>query len=331
MSRNVAALYNSRAEAELARNRLVSGVKAKSVRIIARDTVGAVDGLSIDPKTKANYRDAVGAGSHLLVAELPSGTKPQHVVGLLDVVVTNRPAEWPPAQLPNQPVADGQPAFEVADEPREAPQPASLAPAPTPPLAAVKPSAPAVVSKPPAAAAAVEPPVPAAAPKPAAPAAAVAPRVPAAPEGTAETVADEERVPVVSEELRVGKREVTRGGARLRSFTRESPAEEQVTLQEEIVDVESRPSERRLTDSEVEAGGLFKERVIDIAEMREEPVVTKMAVVREEVIVRKRVTERVETVRDTVRRTQIEVEDLAAPEPAESGPRFLKNRGKREH
>jgi stress response protein YsnF len=44
--------------------------------------------------------------------------------------------------------------------------------------------------------------------------------------------------------------------------------------------------------------------------MREEPVVTKTAVVREEVIVTKRVKVSSETIRDTVRRTEIELEGL---------------------
>ncbi len=100
----------------------------------------------------------------------------------------------------------------------------------------------------------------------------------------------------------------------MRSLTRESAAEEQVALRDEVVEIESRPTERRLTDRELEAGGLFKERAIEIAEMREEPVVTKVAVVHEEVIVRKTVKERTETIRDTVRHTEVEVEDLPAPE-----------------
>jgi stress response protein YsnF len=44
--------------------------------------------------------------------------------------------------------------------------------------------------------------------------------------------------------------------------------------------------------------------------MREEAVVSKEAFVREEVVVRKRVTERIEEVRDTVRRTEVETERL---------------------
>jgi uncharacterized protein (TIGR02271 family) len=130
---------------------------------------------------------------------------------------------------------------------------------------------------------------------------------------TEEPVADP-RVPVRDEELRVGKREVARGGTRVRSVLREDPVEQQVSLTAEFVDVESRPCERRLSDEEIEAGGLFKDRVFEIAEMREEPVVTKTAVVREEVIVRKRVTERTETVRDVLRHTEVAVEEFAGAE-----------------
>ena len=56
------------------------------------------------------------------------------------------------------------------------------------------------------------------------------------------------------------------------------------------------------------------DRVIEIAQMREEPVIEKEAFVREEVIVRKTVQERTETVRDTVRRTDFEREELSGAE-----------------
>jgi len=56
--------------------------------------------------------------------------------------------------------------------------------------------------------------------------------------------------------------------------------------------------------------------VIQFAAMREEAVVSKQPFVREEVVVRKQVTERVEEIRDSVRRTQVETERL---EPGETG------------
>ena len=49
-------------------------------------------------------------------------------------------------------------------------------------------------------------------------------------------------IPVVEEQLRVGKREVARGGARVRSYMVETPVNEQVRLREEHVSVERRRS-----------------------------------------------------------------------------------------
>jgi hypothetical protein len=55
---------------------------------------------------------------------------------------------------------------------------------------------------------------------------------------------------------------------------------------------ESRAPARRLTQEEVEAGGLLRDRVIEVVEMREEPVISREVVVREEVIVRKNDSQR---------------------------------------
>jgi hypothetical protein len=63
-------------------------------------------------------------------------------------------------------------------------------------------------------------------------------------EQSGRTVA-EERIPIVEEELKVGKREVERGGARVRSYVRETPVSEQVNLREEHVSVERRPVSAR--------------------------------------------------------------------------------------
>ena len=136
-------------------------------------------------------------------------------------------------------------------------------------------------------------------------------------DGAASTPAEEtERIPVVEEELRVGKRETRRGGARVRSYVTETPVRQEVELLEERSSIERRPAERRLTEEEIIAGGLLQERVIEISEMREEPVVSKEAWVREEVVVRKNIERRIETIEDTVRRTEVEVEELHADRPA---------------
>jgi uncharacterized protein (TIGR02271 family) len=115
----------------------------------------------------------------------------------------------------------------------------------------------------------------------------------------------EEVIPVVEERLRVGKREAAHGRVRIRSYVVETPVQEQVTLREERVEVERRPVDRDIAPGD----DAFRERVVEAAETAEEAVVAKEARVTEEVVVRKTADERTETVRDTVRRTEVEVED----------------------
>lgn len=131
----------------------------------------------------------------------------------------------------------------------------------------------------------------------------------------------EERLPVVEEELRVGTQEVVRGGARVRTRVEELPVVQDVELLEEHTNIERRPASRLVSEAELEQGGLLRERVIEVAQIREEAVVTKEAFVREEVIVKKTVERRVEQIHDTVRRTEVETDDLrgGAERPALSG------------
>ena len=114
----------------------------------------------------------------------------------------------------------------------------------------------------------------------------------------------EQVIPIVEERLRVGKRLVDRGGVRVRAYTVETPVHEQVRLREEHVSIERRPVGERVAD----AAGLFAERGVSLTETAEEAVVGKEARVVEEVRVRKDASERTETVQDTVRRTEVEVE-----------------------
>jgi uncharacterized protein (TIGR02271 family) len=132
--------------------------------------------------------------------------------------------------------------------------------------------------------------------------------------------AGEERIPIVEERLRVGKREVGHGRVRIRSYVVETPVQEQVTLREERVNVERRPVDRPLTSADE---ALFQERTVEVAKTAEEAVVAKEARVVEEVTLRKTAEERTETVRDTVRRTEVDVEDdrTAAKTSAETPKR----------
>ncbi len=105
------------------------------------------------------------------------------------------------------------------------------------------------------------------------------------------------------EQLVVGKRAVNRGTTRVRRYVVETPVEEQVSLHEERVVVERRP----VTDGRPVADADFTDKVIEVTETGEEAVISKQARVREEVVIRKDATERTETVRDTVRREDVEI------------------------
>ena len=116
----------------------------------------------------------------------------------------------------------------------------------------------------------------------------------------------EEVIPLAEERLTVGKREVDRGTTHVRSYVREQPVEERVMLRDEEVHVERRAVGDRVTGAEADAA--FQERSIDVTEHDEEAVVSKEAVVTEEVVVSKDVETREEVVRDTVRKTEVEVD-----------------------
>ena len=119
----------------------------------------------------------------------------------------------------------------------------------------------------------------------------------------------DEVIPVAEEELHVGKREVSHGRVRIRSHVTERPVQEQVSLREEHVSVERRPVEGTMRTGSVNDGDLFRERSIEMEERAEEAVVSKEARVVEEVVVRKDADQRTQTVSDTVRKTEVEVDD----------------------
>ena len=118
--------------------------------------------------------------------------------------------------------------------------------------------------------------------------------------------AQEQVIPVYEEKLKVGKRVVEQGGVRVRVYTVEQPVQEGVTLRQERVAVERRPVDRPVGTA---PGDAFRDRTIDVQTRQEEAVVGKEARVKEEVVVRKEADQRTQTVRDNVRRTEVDVED----------------------
>lgn len=123
--------------------------------------------------------------------------------------------------------------------------------------------------------------------------------------------AGEVTIPVVEENLEIGKRMVETGGVRVRSQIIEKPIEETVRLREEHVVVDRRPVDRAVTDADLDN---FREGEFEITEHAEKAVVSKQARVVEEVAVGKEVDTREETVSDTVRRTDVDVEEIEGDE-----------------
>ncbi|MCJ2009329.1 YsnF/AvaK domain-containing protein [Methylobacterium sp. J-092] len=117
---------------------------------------------------------------------------------------------------------------------------------------------------------------------------------------------DADYIPVVEERLNVGKRMVDSGRVRVRSYAVEKAVSENVTLRDETVHVDRRVVDRAVTPGDM---ALFEDKVIEATEMREQAVVSKEARVVGEVGIRKEASDRVETVTDKVRHTEVEVTD----------------------
>ena len=114
-------------------------------------------------------------------------------------------------------------------------------------------------------------------------------------------------LPVIEEQLAVGKRSVERGTTRIRTFVTERPVEEQVTLRDETIRVQRRAVQRDISAADVNA---FREQSFEVTETDEEAVVAKTARVIEEVVIGKDVEQRTETIRDTVRRQDVDVQEV---------------------
>lgn len=126
----------------------------------------------------------------------------------------------------------------------------------------------------------------------------------------------ETRIPIVEEDIKIGKRVVQRGGVRIHQRVTETPVQESVNLQQEHVKVERHAVDQPATEADLAA---FKEGTVELRESAEEPVVSKTARVVEEVVVGKEVTQETANVNDSVRRTDVEVEQLNAADTSRRG------------
>lgn len=116
---------------------------------------------------------------------------------------------------------------------------------------------------------------------------------------------DQESIPVVEEQISIGKRDTSHGRVRVRAYTVEEPVNETVELRDERVELERRPVNRAATG----ADAAFQDRTIEAEEYAEEAVVAKEARVVEEIGLKKVSGTHSQTISETVRHTEVEVED----------------------
>lgn len=118
---------------------------------------------------------------------------------------------------------------------------------------------------------------------------------------------EEVKLPVIEEDVRVGKRQVERGGVRVRTHVTETPVQDVVNLREERVQVERRPADRPVGAGDANR---LRDQTIEVRETAEEAVIDKQARVVEEVVVRKEAETHQQRIDETVRRTDVEVEQI---------------------
>ncbi|RNI22006.1 DUF2382 domain-containing protein [Rufibacter latericius] len=134
-----------------------------------------------------------------------------------------------------------------------------------------------------------------------------------------ESTSESTSIPVIEEQLQVGKQEVETGRTRVHQIV-ERPIGENVRLREERIQMERVPVDRPAAGADFAS---FQEGSFELKEYAEVPVISKEAHVVEEITIGKDVEVREELIQETVKKTEIQVEDLRTDEiPREDGTRI---------
>ncbi|HLI83700.1 MAG TPA: YsnF/AvaK domain-containing protein [Bryobacteraceae bacterium] len=115
-------------------------------------------------------------------------------------------------------------------------------------------------------------------------------------------------IPIVEEELKVGKRTVQRG-VRIYTHVVEEPVDQEVQLHEEHTTLERHRVDRPLGAGEEAA---FRDQTLEFTETSEEPIVSKSAHVKEEIVIGKEARDRTQKIHDILRHTEVRVEQGGA-------------------
>lgn len=131
--------------------------------------------------------------------------------------------------------------------------------------------------------------------------------------GTARTAltgdeSDENVLRLAEERLEVGKRLVSEGSTRVRRYTVTDRVSENVSLHEQHAEIFRRPVNETGSPDQVD----WSEKTVEVEETHEQPVVNKTAQIIEEVVLRKEASDRVETINDSVRRQEVDIDHARA-------------------
>ncbi|WP_337013699.1 YsnF/AvaK domain-containing protein [Pantoea sp. AS142] len=119
---------------------------------------------------------------------------------------------------------------------------------------------------------------------------------------------DEDVLRLAEERLEVGKRLVSEGSTRVRRYTVTDQVSENVSLHEQHAEIFRRPVSETGSPNSVD----WSEKTVEVEESHEQPVVNKTAQIIEEVVLRKESSDRVETINDSVRRQEVDIDHASA-------------------
>ncbi|MFW0699423.1 YsnF/AvaK domain-containing protein [Pantoea sp. R13S299] len=109
---------------------------------------------------------------------------------------------------------------------------------------------------------------------------------------------------LAEEQVEVGKRLVSEGSTRVRRYTVTDTVSEDISLHEQHADIFRRSVNEPTLAGEVD----WSEKTVEVAETHEQPVINKTTHVKEEVVVRTDGSDRTETINDTVRRQEVDID-----------------------
>ena len=121
---------------------------------------------------------------------------------------------------------------------------------------------------------------------------------------------DEDVLRLAEERLEVGKRLVSEGSTRVRRYTVTDQVSQNVSLHEQHAEIFRRPVTETGSSGSVD----WSEKTVEVEETHEQPVINKTAEIIEEVVLRKEASDRVETINDSVRRQEVDI-DHASTDP----------------